>query len=336
MTKESTTGKHFSDLRVERVPEVLHELKIPISSIKGYTSILLTNEVGPTNPRQNEILTRIIDRCDYLTETITRLFQLSKPSPHILSKEKIALNDVIIKNIKAIHVFAAKRNIKIHTHLPKSNFLLWAIESDLDQILSNLLSNAVKYNKRSGRITLSLKIVGKYAILSVSDTGIGIPQKDQVKIFKKYYKQDTSDKKAPTSTGLGLGILKEIVENYDGKVDCKSKPGRGSTFTVRIPVPADEDIYKDYFNTKKKLSLKNNIPFTMILISCLNQSGLRNAYSAGLMERFLNDTYSTVRSAMGKQDKLFMFKNKNFIAVLADTDRESATLMKQCLLNSEP
>ncbi len=229
-------AKKKSNKRSEFILMVLHELKTPISSINGYASLLMTNELGATNERQNEILTKIVERCDYLGEMISKLLQLSKPLPaSSMKRVKINLNDIILKNVNIINILAEEKGLSIDQHLPKETIYINAMEGDFTQLLTNLLSNAVKFNRQGGKIDVSLKKDGKNILLSVSDTGVGIPKKDMSKIFEKFYHQDVVYTKANQSTGLGLSIARKIVKNYHGTIECKSKQGVGTTFIIKIP-----------------------------------------------------------------------------------------------------
>ena len=108
------------------------------------------------------------------------------------------------------------------------------------QVLDNLLSNAIKYTPEGGRITVTLRLTEDAFAISVQDTGIGIPPEELPRLFSKYHRVQDSRTKGIKGTGLGLLIVKEIVEAHGGRIEVQSEPGRGSTFTVFLPRSNDE------------------------------------------------------------------------------------------------
>ena len=109
------------------------------------------------------------------------------------------------------------------------------VYSMLEEMIYNLCDNAVKYNKEQGTVTVSVLTAGKEGILMVQDTGIGIPQEDQSRIFERFYRVDKSHSRAIGGTGLGLSIVKHGAAYHNAQVQVSSKPGEGSTFTVIFP-----------------------------------------------------------------------------------------------------
>ena len=106
----------------------------------------------------------------------------------------------------------------------------------LDELVFNLLENAVKYNKAGGRVEIQLGTEGRSAVLTVKDTGVGIPEGDQARVFERFYRVDPSRSKDRGGSGLGLAIVKHIVELFGGAIDLQSQVGEGTEITVRIPI----------------------------------------------------------------------------------------------------
>ena len=312
----------------EFVAEMLHELKTPITSVKGYACLLLTNELGPTNVGQNKILTKVVDRCDFLTDMLTKFLQFSKPSPFLLDKEKIDLSDMVMKNINAINVLADKNKVKITPYLPKEHFNFWGSQKDFNQIISNLLSNAVKFNRENGKIDVCLKKQGNYIMFSVTDTGMGIPSKVLPKIFNRFYSGEYFNPKGTDSTGLGLSIVKRVIESYNGKIECKSKLNSGTTFTAKLPVLSDKFVFDKLFHERKKAALKEKQPFSVIVISFLNWKKIKSNYNVDIQNNFIDNVYSTLQTIIDRQDKLFLLKDVGIAAILGDTKEKGTVLMK--------
>jgi two-component system phosphate regulon sensor histidine kinase PhoR len=131
---------------------------------------------------------------------------------------------------------ARKSRIDLRADLPSEDFLLRLSADELTQVLMNLLDNAIKFNHPEGRVLLQARPAGASAEIAVEDTGIGIPPDDQPRVFERFYRVDKARSREQGGTGLGLAIVKHIVENRQGSIQVQSEPGRGSRFTVILPL----------------------------------------------------------------------------------------------------
>ena len=226
--------KELDKMKSDFVSDVSHELRSPMTSIKGYTDIILMGIAGKINRQQREFLTTVKKNVDRLTRLINDLLDISR-----LEAKRIKLNlqtlnipDLIQSVVKNYQVEARARKISLKTDLPKKFPLLRADSDRIKQVLTNLVNNALKFTAPHGKVILGFQEKKKEALFWVTDTGPGIARKDLSTIFEKFQQLGKEEKKA---TGLGLAIAKELVELHKGRIWIKSKRGKGSTFYFTLP-----------------------------------------------------------------------------------------------------
>lgn len=217
--------------RKEFTANVSHELKTPLQAIIGSAELLENGLVKPEDTKRfvgnikNEA-TRLVS----LINDIIRLSQLDEDSEP--ATESVDLYDVANEVIEVLTVSAAKKQVELH--LNGEPCVMKGIRRYLYEIIYNLCDNAIRYNKDGGKVAIDLKNAGDNIILSVSDTGIGIPTEHQSRIFERFYRVDKSHSKETGGTGLGLSIVKHAVAYHGGKVTLNSKVGKGTTITVEF------------------------------------------------------------------------------------------------------
>ena len=208
---------------------VSHELKTPLQSIIGSAELLENGLVKPEDTKRfvgnikNEA-TRLVS----LINDIIRLSQLDENSEP--ATESVDLYDVASEVIEVLTISASKKQIELN--LNGESCVMNGIRRYLYEIIYNLCDNAIRYNKDCGKVTIDIKNTDGNIILSVSDTGIGIPTKHQSRIFERFYRVDKSHSKETGGTGLGLSIVKHAVTYHGGKVTLNSKVGKGTTVTI--------------------------------------------------------------------------------------------------------
>ena len=228
--------KELDESRQEFVSNVSHELKTPMTSIKVLADSLLMQESVPVE-MYKEFLTDIvaeIDRENIIISDLLDLVKLEKKTES-LNIEKINVNEMVELVLKRIKPIAAKRNIE----LVFESFRPVTAEIDevkMTMVISNLVENAVKYNVLDGSVRVSLNADHKYFYLKVADTGVGIPEESQKKIFERFYRVDKTRSRETGGTGLGLAITNNAIIMHKGDIKVYSKEEEGTTFTIRIPL----------------------------------------------------------------------------------------------------
>ena len=233
--RDITTLKRVDNMKTEFISTVSHELRTPLTSIKGYASLLSLGRLGETNYKQSKALKIINSESDRLMEIINDLLDISK-----LESGNVALNyektEILscINECSAMHL-AKGRNIKIKKDIPLKLPLITIDKQKIIRVFDNLLGNAIKFSKDNSEISLSIKKLKNSLNIAITDHGKGISKDDLEKIFDKFYQSEDHMVREIGGSGLGLPIVKKIIELHKGKINIKSKLGVGTTINFSIP-----------------------------------------------------------------------------------------------------
>ncbi len=223
-------------LRRNMVADVAHELRTPLSNLKGYLEAISDGVIEP----DQKTIRSLHEEASTLSRLVDDLQELSLADAGEIKLEKQPVDIIaLIKDTTAgMQAKADTRGIILSTDLPENLPTVNIDAHRVKQVLSNLLENAVAHTDKGGRIAISAGQREKQIEVSVSDTGEGIPAKDLPLIFERFYRVDRSRTRKTGGSGLGLTIAKRLVEAHGGTIDVQSEPGKGSTFTFTIPVSA--------------------------------------------------------------------------------------------------
>jgi len=219
----------------EFTADASHELKTPLCALRGEAELLLSKR--RTTEEYEEGLAHFIERFDHLNRMINDLILLSKSdSSHVeLNMAPLRL-DLLIQDIgNLFQVLAEQKNITLNIE-PCQETAVMGDKMRLQQLFTNLIDNAVKFTPEGGSIRIRVEKNMDFARVKVIDTGMGIPKEEQEKIFKRFYRLDKSRSRETGGVGLGLSIAEWIVHAHHGKIEVKSEPNQGSTFTVYLPL----------------------------------------------------------------------------------------------------
>jgi two-component system phosphate regulon sensor histidine kinase PhoR len=232
-----TALKRMDQMKSEFVAMVSHEIRGPLNSVLMQHKVILDELAGEITEKQREILTRAYQKISALVELSTELLDLAKMESGLIAVEKERLQLApILEDQVAFHLPKAQsKSIALElTPLPELPPIL-ANRRNMEEVLSNLITNAINYTPEGGRVTIRAEIDGLFVCMKVSDPGYGIPQEELDHIFKRFYRVKTEKTRLVIGTGLGLPIVKKIVETHNGHIQVQSEEGQGSTFTVCIP-----------------------------------------------------------------------------------------------------
>jgi two-component system, OmpR family, phosphate regulon sensor histidine kinase PhoR len=221
-------------LRKDFVADVSHELRTPLASIRGYAETLLDGALEDTqnNRKFIEIILSHAVRLNNIASDLLVLSELDSDSAPPAPSERIPVPDVIDAAIRTVESGAVLRSVRIKRDRCHE-FWVMGYRFRLEQALVNLLDNAIKFNRPGGEVTIECQRTQEGQVwISVNDTGIGIPSDDLKKIFERFYRVDKARSRPVGGTGLGLPIVKEVVERMGGNVVVESQLGKGSKFTI--------------------------------------------------------------------------------------------------------
>lgn len=236
-------GNEFNDLaerlrtseekRSRFVSDASHELKTPLASIKLLTDSILQYDMDPETIR--EFVSDIGAEAERLNRMTAKLLSLTKAEGTAGAESEIIYMAPTIRRVaKMLRQQAQQADIHVELELERDVPVL-ILEDDLYQIVFNLMENGIKYNTPGGTLTVSLRRAEDNAILEVSDTGVGIPEDAVEHIFERFYRVDKARSRASGGSGLGLSIVRTIVQRNRGQIQVSSAPGQGTTFTVTFP-----------------------------------------------------------------------------------------------------
>ena len=232
-----TTLMHLEQVRKDFVANVSHELKTPITSIKGFSETLLQSGLAPDDPRSARFLQIIHSQTERMQSIIDDLLTLS-----MLDQKHLRLDD--FKDVDACSIIS--ESIKLCTERPNTSERKIRIDCDpaitircnpvlIEQALVNLLENAIKYSDPSTPITISGERGEEECSIRVIDEGFGITKREIHRIFERFYRVDKGRSRDKGGTGLGLSIVRHVALQHSGRVEVSSVEGKGSTFSLHIP-----------------------------------------------------------------------------------------------------
>lgn len=218
---------------------ITHQLREPLTNVKWALSILLNEEVGSISSEQKDVVLKAYDSNEHALKLIDMMLKADRvdSSAFDLYPVESDIVEICRKAILELRPHAEKKNIKLefvadHKHTP-----LVPIDVDhAQESIVNLIENAIHYTPKDGKVTVSIGADKEGVTISISDTGIGIPDEDKPKIFGRFFRAKNAIESGIHGSGLGLFIVKRIVEKHGGKIWFESREGRGSVFFVSFPL----------------------------------------------------------------------------------------------------
>jgi signal transduction histidine kinase len=222
-------------VRFQFISVLAHELKSPINAVDSYLQIMREGSAGDDPEVYKNMVDRSLRRIEYMRKLITDLLDMTRIESGQRDRQisPVDLKELAQVSIDAVESMAAERGISIHLE-EKNGRKFSADPSEIEIILNNLVSNAVKYNRDGGRVDVSIDFDEDAAYISVSDTGIGMSEEEREKLFHDFVRIKKKETMNILGSGLGLSIVKKIIDLYDGSVRIDSTPGEGSTFHVTL------------------------------------------------------------------------------------------------------
>jgi two-component system phosphate regulon sensor histidine kinase PhoR len=215
---------------------VSHELRTPLTSISGCVELLLDDEAGELNKPQAKMIDVIGRNTRRLRDLIEEMLILSRieSGAYCAERAPVDLAGLIEQAVAAVAPAAAKARIDLRTEARRP-LPLHADPGQLDRMLTNLLANAVKFTPAGGTVTVQGHREDDEIVLTVADTGMGIPEGEQKALFTRFFRASNAVRQAVPGTGLGLAIVGTVVDNHDGRIEVQSAEGTGTTVTIRLP-----------------------------------------------------------------------------------------------------
>lgn len=237
-------------LKNEFIANVSYEVRTPLTTVIGFADMLAQEYFGKLNRRQGEYATGILDTTRGLMSVVGNILDLAsiEAGRLKLDRDTIDVHELLVSALNLVHERARVKDLKLEFDCPPDIGWIFADGKRLKQVVFNLLTNAVTFTPERGSVRLEARLEDNDLLITVADTGIGIPQADRERVFKPFERSGESgidirgagigDK---TGAGLGLSLVRSFIELHDGSVDVKSPPGRGTTITCRLPAKGDKN-----------------------------------------------------------------------------------------------
>ena len=222
-------------IKDEYVLRVTHDIKGHLATIQSCLRVVVNRIVGPLDAQQTDLIRRAHKRTIKLTNFVKRLLQLTQMRlSNNLEMESFSLNNTVHSVVETVKTKAEDKSITLKSNVEPSADRIFGNQFSIEEMLTNLLLNSIKYTPESGTVEINATNHGEGILVEVADTGIGIPEEEQKKIFDEFYRASNARNIERDGTGLGLSIVKHIVNRHGGKIEVKSKNGCGTKFRLTL------------------------------------------------------------------------------------------------------
>lgn len=231
--------QRLDEAKDEFISMASHQLRTPLTSIKGYISMIIEGDVGKVTPQQKHLLGEAFMSSERMVRLIGDFLSVSRlqTGKFIIEKHEVNIAKLIQQEVDSLAYTAQSRGLTFEYKQPKNIPLLQLDENKIQQVVMNFMDNAMYYSKSDGgAITIQLKKKAHAIEFTVKDTGIGVPKEEQAKLFSKFFRAENARRQRPDGTGVGLYLAKKVIDAHDGEVIFSSKEGKGSVFGFSIPI----------------------------------------------------------------------------------------------------
>jgi signal transduction histidine kinase len=248
--RDVTHFKELNEMKSEFVATVSHDLRAPLTFMRGYTTML--SMVGDLNDRQRDYTQRILDGIEQMNGLVGDLLDLRRVEAGVgIRQEPCRLGLIMVEAVEAMRARAMTKGVELRMEPSEGSPMVIGDRTLLRQAISNLVDNALKYTPSGGEVIVGLGVSADTATVRVSDTGIGIAPADQVRLFEKFYRIKRRETGSIQGTGLGLALVKSIVERHNGHVGVESTLNQGSTFYIQLPLPVEDSVKAPHAGAKQ-------------------------------------------------------------------------------------
>lgn len=235
--RDITREEEIDRMKSEFISLASHQLRTPLSAIKTYSHMLVEGYMGNITPPQKKAMRTIIGASNRMNELISTLLNITRMESGTIRvvPKYVKLDALAQEAMQEVSLLAADRSISLSTRTGKGSMGVRTDPLLFKEVIINLTTNAIKYTPENGTVCIKVQRRGNNIITSVADTGWGIPEASQKEIFSKFFRAQNIVKRETTGTGLGLYLVKGLVDALDGKIWFKSEEGKGTTFSVSLP-----------------------------------------------------------------------------------------------------
>ncbi len=229
----------LDEAKDEFISMASHQLRTPLTSIKGYISMLIEGDLGELTKDQKKVLSEAFVSSERMVRLIGDFLNVSRlqTGKFVIEKHPVDLALLVQREVDALEANAAARGMKFTYKKPKTIPVLELDENKIQQVVMNFADNAIYYSKENSTIAVALKKVDGYVEFTVKDKGIGVPKAEQKDLFNKFFRATNARRVRPDGTGVGLFLAQKVIRDHGGAIIFESVEGKGSTFGFKLPLP---------------------------------------------------------------------------------------------------
>lgn len=237
LSKANTESKDLDELKLHFLQTVSHELRSPLTPILGYLEMMRDGDIGSLSSKQKEVVEEIYLCGKNMQMVVEELLEVASIQAGKMSMEfeDVDLQPILWQTVKGIRKYAEGNNVNIETRFPSDPIWMAGDKRSLAKIFTHLVRNAVKFNRENGSVIIEVKGSNNGLEVTISDTGIGIPPDKLDKIYEAFYQIESSSARHYDGVGLGLYLVKRLVDIHSGSITVKSDAGKGTSFAVFLP-----------------------------------------------------------------------------------------------------
>ncbi len=230
--------KHLDEVKDEFMSMASHQLRTPLTSVKGYISMVLEGDAGNISPRQQRLLLEAFKGSERMVGLISDFLNVSRlqTGRFMIDRTPFDIGRIVRQEVSDLQLIAASHGIKLRLKATREQLMVMADESKIRQVIMNFIDNAIYYSPENSTIVITVEKVANDVAVTVVDTGIGVPQEEQARLFNKFFRAKNARKQRPDGTGVGLYLARRVIKAHRGSIIFSSQEGKGSTFGFRLPL----------------------------------------------------------------------------------------------------
>ena len=227
----------------EFVSMASHQLRTPLTSVKGYLSMVLEGDAGKITKLQKQFLREALTSSERMVHLINDFLNVSRvqTGKFMIDRHSVDMTKVVRQEVRALETTAESRDMRLRVDVPPKPVVMAVDEGKIRQVIMNFIDNALYYSKPNTDIRVTLRVFPSEIKLEVTDHGIGVPPSQQAQLFTKFFRADNAKTQRPDGTGVGLYLAKMVIDGHGGKLLFSSKEGVGSTFGFTLPLKQPDD-----------------------------------------------------------------------------------------------
>ncbi|MCX6728400.1 MAG: ATP-binding protein [Candidatus Saccharibacteria bacterium] len=230
--------RRLDEIKDEFISMASHQLRTPLTSVKGYISMVIEGDAGKISPSQKQLLDQAFMSSENMVHLINDFLNVSRiqSGKFVIDKKSVDFSVLVDEEMNGLRPNATARGMKLVYKKPNKFPVVEVDEGKFRQVVMNFADNAIYYSHEDSSIIISLGVEGNEIVFTVKDTGIGVPKAEQDKLFAKFYRAANAKVQRPDGTGVGIYLAKRVIDAHGGKIIFESTEGKGSTFGFRLPI----------------------------------------------------------------------------------------------------